>query len=313
MSNDADSTVFTPVKRKHRRKFRLASWINGLILAVISFVTLFPFIYIVSVSLSDPAAVVLQEVFLWPVRPTFNTFQLAFSDKRIWTGFKNSLLYVALGTMISVMVTMMTAYPLSHPKFRYRGFFTRMIVFTMLFQGGLIPLYLVVRGLHLLNTLWSVVLPGAVYVFHLILARSFIQQLPYEMNEAAFVDGANELVIFTRIVMPLSKPIIATLTLYYAVGIWNSYFYPMIFLMDTDKFPLQVYLRELVIGAELQELRASQQQVQRSGLEGLQGAMKSPQALKSTILVISTLPILIMYPFLQKYFVTGITLGSVKG
>lgn len=284
---------------------------NGLVLTAVAFVTLFPFLYILAVSLSDPAAVTLREVVLWPVRPTLETYERALGDPRIWTGFRNSILYASLKVTLSVSLTMMAAYPLSHRKFRYRGFFMRMIVFTMLFQGGLIPLYLVVRNLGLIDTIWAIVLPTAIFAFHLILAKSFVQQLPWELCEAALIDGANEMSIFARVIVPLSKPIIATLTLYYAVEIWNSYFYPLLFLIDAKKFPLQVYLRELVLGAELAELRLVQEGASMDAL--LLRPLPSPEALKAAILVISTVPILILYPFLQRYFVKGITLGGVKG
>lgn len=282
---------------------------NVMALCIIGLITLYPFIYILSVSITPSSVYSTRKVFLWPYGFDLSTYAMMFNDSRIVSGFKNSIIYTFFGVIINVFFTMLTAYPLANESFKkYGSFFMKMIIFTMLFSGGLIPAYLLVRNLGFINTIWAIIIPGAISPFYLILARTFIQQLPKELTEASVIDGAGEATIFMRIILPLCKPIIACISLYYAVALWNSYFAPLIYLTDPKKYPLQVYLQQIVLGAQMAE-----QQQQASQMAGYKEARIASEAVKSCTLVISTVPVLILYPFLQKYFVKGIMIGAVKG
>lgn len=281
-----------------------------LVVTGMGFLTLYPFIYTLSVSVSPPLRLTESRVLLWPLGLSSVNYRYTLNDQRIVRGFANSILYTSTGTAISVMLTMMTAYPLSQDHFRkYGNFFMKMIVVTMMFTGGLIPTYLLVRGLGMIDTLWAVVIPTCISPFYLILARTFVRELPKDLSDAAIVDGANESVIFFRIVLPLSKPIIACITLYYAVGVWNNFFVPLLYLNDDKRYPLQVFLRNIVIGAQMME----QQYASRGMAIDSQMSTINTEGIKAATLVISTIPILAIYPFVQKYFVKGIMLGAIKG
>ncbi|NJD01972.1 MAG: carbohydrate ABC transporter permease [Ruminiclostridium sp.] len=279
--------------------------LNAIIVGIIAFLTLYPFLYILSISLSSYAAVTLGKVFLWPIGINFDAYLTVLRDQRIGTGFYNSILYTSTGTFVSIFLTMLTAYPLSNEKLKYRRILMRMIIFAMLFSGGLIPTYLTISYLGMIDTIWAIIIPSAISPFYLILARTFIQELPGELFESATIDGCSPARMFISIVIPLSKPIIATLVLYYAVGMWNSYFIPMLYLNSDKKYPLQVFLRQIVIIAQMNGMD------QRGNIRGNQTLVA--ESLKSATLIISTIPILLFYPFLQKYFVKGIMIGAIKG
>jgi putative aldouronate transport system permease protein len=257
-----------------------------------------------------PAQALLRgRVLLLPKGFDLSAYRLVFGNPRILTGLGNTLAYTLAGTLLSVLLTTLTAYPLAQPNFqKYAKIYMRFVVFTMLFSGGLIPTYLAIRNYGLVNSFWVMVLPGAVSPFYLILTRTFMQQIPYEMHEAGVMEGASDLALYLRVVIPLSAPIIACITLYYAVGIWNNYMTPLIYLSTESKFPLQIFLRQIVLQSAMQE-----EMVAATGSEAMTGLTFNSESLKSATLVISTVPILIAYPFLQKYFVKGIMVGAIKG
>lgn len=293
--------AFTP------KRLTPGSALNAVILAAIGFVTVYPFIYILSTSISLPSELVKRNVFLLPLGFDLSTYGKVFADIRIVTGFQNSILYTVVGTACSVLVTMMMAYPLAvqNDFRRYSKGIMKLVLFSMYFSGGMIPTYILVSNLGLIDSLWSMVIPSLVGSFNLILARTFIRELPGDLYEAAVIDGANEIYIFFNIVLPLSKPIIAVITLYYAVGIWNSFFTPLLYLNSPEKYPLQIYLREMVISMQLHDYQ-SQASFDK-------GVVFASEAVKSCTLVVSTIPILVFYPFLQKYFAKGVMIGAIKG
>ncbi|WP_309120120.1 carbohydrate ABC transporter permease [Paenibacillus sp.] len=268
------------------------------------FVTFYPIYYLFIVSVSDGNAVMRGEVAFWPIQMNWSTYSLLFEDPSILRSYANTILYTVVGTTINVVCTAMCAYPLSKPHFYGRGFFTLLIVVTMFFSGGLIPSYLLVQKLGMLNTMWALVLPGAISVWNMIIMRTFFQGIPNELYESAEMDGANELVSLIRITLPLSKAIMATMGLFYAVGHWNSFFGAMIYLDDKDKFPLQIILRNMVVLGEMSG------QTQEIG--GIYSAVTATN-IKYAVIIVAVVPILLVYPFIQKYFVKGVMIGSLKG
>ncbi|MFD0715491.1 carbohydrate ABC transporter permease [Paenibacillus sp. GCM10027626] len=281
------------------------SWFNILNVAImlsIVVVTLFPFLYMINVSLSSPEYIIRGEVALWPKGFTLDMYQKVFEDSRIWIGYKNTILYTCLGTFFSLMITAMGGYALSRKGLWLGRFFMYMIVFTMLFSGGMIPTFLVVKQLGLMDTIWAMVVPGLVSVWNLIIMRTFFQGLPGEIIESGKIDGLNDIGIFVRLVLPLSKAVLATIALFYAVGIWNNFFTAFLYLREASMFPLQVALRNLVLGGQMNESFA-----------GSDADVVVLESLKFAAIIVSTLPILLTYPFIQKYFVKGVMIGSVKG
>jgi ABC-type glycerol-3-phosphate transport system permease component len=293
-----------------KKTVSIGALLNYLFIALVGAVTLYPFIYILSVSVSPPTVTVFRRVTLLPQGFSTAAYEVVFGDKRLILGFFNSVKYTLAGTCLSVFLTTLTAYPLAQPKFRkYARIYMRFVVFTMLFSGGLIPTYLTIRSLKMINTFWVMIIPGAVSSFYLILTRTFIQQLPTELFEAAVIEGSGDFDMYLRIVIPLSMPIIACISLYYAVGSWNSYMTPLIYLTSESKYPLQIFLRQIVMQSATQEMEMA-----ASGRESLiLGANYNSESIKAATLVFSTIPILAAYPFLQKYFVKGVMVGAIKG
>lgn len=277
---------------------------NILIMLLLMFATFYPLYYVLIVSLSDGHAVMRGEVAFWPKGLTFSTYQLIFDDASIWRSYANTVLYTVVGTVINVVCTAMCAYPLSKKEFYGRQFFTLMIVITMFFSGGLIPSYLLIQKLHMLNTMWALVIPGAISVWNMVIMRTFFQSLPNELYESAYIDGSNELTSFLKITIPLSKPIVATMSLFYAVGHWNSFFSAMIYLNEKSKYPLQIILRNMVVMGEMSN--------QTQELGGIYGGVTATN-IKYAVIIIAVLPIVMFYPFIQKYFVKGMMIGSLKG
>ena len=279
---------------------------NNLLLLIFTIAVLYPLIYIVSASFSSPGAVMAGKVWLWPVEFTLEGYKAVFEYKRIWSGFGNSLFYATVGTFINVTLTVMAAYPLSRKDFPGRNFIMMLFVFTMIFHAGLIPTFLVVRDLGLLDTRLALILPTAVAVWNVIIARTFFQvSIPKELLEASQIDGCSDFGFFTRVVLPLSAPIIAVLTLFYAVGHWNQYFQAMIYLRSEALYPLQLVLRDILIQNKVDAsmMLDVEAVVARDGLR---------QLLKYSLIVIATVPVLILYPFVQKHFVKGVMIGSLK-
>ncbi|TCC26549.1 carbohydrate ABC transporter permease [Kribbella speibonae] len=266
-----------------------------------------PLIYIVANSFSSPSAVSAGRVLLWPIEPSLKAYREAFSDPLIMKGYLNSFIYAIGGTFISVTLTIAIAYPLSRRTFFGRNVIMSVLIFTMLFSGGLIPTYLVVQDLGLLNTRWAMVIPSAIGVWQVIIARTFFRStIPDELYEAATIDGASDLRFLWSIVLPLSKPVIAVIALMYAIFQWNSYFDALIYLKDPGLYPLQIVLRNVLIlnqygGAGAQNLAQQLEQQQLANV------------LKYALIVISSLPVLVIYPFVARHFTKGVMVGAVKG
>ncbi|MCI6795899.1 MAG: carbohydrate ABC transporter permease [Lachnospiraceae bacterium] len=265
-----------------------------------------PMIYIVIASFMDPVTLQNQGITFDLHKWTVTAYQRVLTNSQIWTGFFNAIIYSVLFTLISVAVTLLAAYPMSRKDLKGRGFFNTFFVITMFFGGGLIPTYLVISDLGLLDTIWAVILPGAFSVWNMIIARTYYQGIPSELREAAAVDGANEVTYFFKILLPVCKPLIAVLVLWQFVAMWNSYFDAMIYINSAAKQPLQLVLRAILI----------QNQPQSGMIADIQSTAARAQLgelLKYATIIISSLPLVVMYPFFQKYFDSGIMVGSVKG
>jgi putative aldouronate transport system permease protein len=292
---------------KDTRSDKIFTIVNSIFLTVVMIVILYPLIYILSASFSSPSAVIAGKVWLLPVDPTLKGYEAVFENKQIWSGFFNSFYYTIIGTLFNVALTILAAYALSRKDLHGRNFVMIMMVFTMLFHAGLIPTYLVVRDLGLLDSRWAMILPSAIAVWNVIIARTFFQvTIPDELLEAAQMDGCSDFKFFFKIVFPLSAPIIAVLTLFYAVGHWNQYFQALIYLRDPDLFPLQIVLRQILIQNQVDPsmMIDVKSVAERDGLS---------QLLKFSLIVIASVPVLIIYPFVQKHFVKGVMIGSLKG
>lgn len=265
-----------------------------------------PMVYIVAASFMDPVTLQNKGITFDVSKWTLTAYERVMSNASIWIGFKNAVIYSIVFTVVSVVVTLLAAYPMSRGDFKGRKFFNVIFVITMFFGGGLIPTYLLISKLGLLDSMWAIILPGAFSVWNMIIARTYYQGIPGELREAAEVDGANELVFFFKILLPVCAPIIATLALWQFVGMWNSYFDAMIYLNDSAKQPLQLVLRSILIQNQPESGMISDMQstAQRAQLAEL---------LKYATIIVSSLPLLVMYPFFQKYFDSGIMAGSVKG
>ncbi|MBP1963102.1 carbohydrate ABC transporter permease [Paenibacillus aceris] len=295
------------VKIKEPLADKILLTIVHVVLFLILVIVLYPLIYIVSSSISSPQAVVAGRVWLFPVELSLKGYTAVLNNPRIWSGYYNSLLYTGIGTLISVSLTIALAYPLSKRTFHGRKLLMYMIMITMIFSGGLIPYYLTVKDLGLIDTRWALLLPQAVAVWQVFIAKTFFEEtIPEELNEAAQLDGCSDFKFLSAIALPLSKPIIAVLVLMYAIANWNAYFDALIFLRKPDLFPLQLILREILI----QNSVDNTMMVDVRTMEARQG-MKD--LLKFSLIVVSSLPVLIIYPFVQQYFVKGVMIGSLKG
>ena len=267
---------------------------------------LIPIFYIIIASFMDPITLQNRGIVLDFSKWTTTAYERVLSNKQIWVGFRNAILYSVIFTVVSVGVTLLAAYPMSRADFRGRKFFNVIFVITMFFGGGLIPTYLLISNLGLLDSMWAVILPGSFSVWNMIIARTYYQGIPSELREAADVDGADELTYYFRILLPVCTPVITVLALWQFVGMWNSYFDAMIYLNDAAKQPLQLVLRSILI----------QNQPESGMISDMQSTAARAQLaelLKYATIIISSLPLLIMYPFFQKYFDSGIMVGSVKG
>lgn len=280
--------------------------INVIILSLVLVIILYPLIFVASASISDPIRVLQGEVWLLPKGINLESYKLVFSHDKIMTGYRNTLFYTILGTLINLVMTTLGAYPLSRRDFRARSFFTLLFTFTMFFSGGMIPTYLVVKQLGLLDTIWALLLPGAVSVWNMTIMRNFFQtSIPFELQESAMIDGCGNLSLLLKIVLPLSVPIIAVMIIFYGVGHWNSYFSALIYLTNQNKYPLQLVLRSILMKEETSEIIAADDSVIRRQMMA--------EILKYAAIIVSSVPVLLLYPFLQKYFVHGIMVGALKG
>ena len=287
---------------KPSKGYRVFQVFNTIFMIVIIFITLYPFVYLVAQSFSSEAAVSAGKVTFFPIDFTLDTYKYILRDDSFFRYYGNTILYSVIGTVISVVCTALLAYPLSKPKLRLNKFLTPFVVFTMYFTGGLIPNYiLITQWLGFQDSMLAIVLPGAISTFHLLVMKSFFAGLPEELEEAASIDGMGTYGIFLKIIIPLSKPIIATMCLFYLVGMWNEWFGPMMYLETKDKWPIALWVRQLVEGANNTEIGSSAE------------ASSVQATLKSATMVLTTLPIVCVYPFVQRYFVQGMTIGAVKG
>ena len=276
---------------------------------LITVIAAYPLIFVLSASFSEPSSVITGKVVLWPVNFTVEGYKTILEYAGIWTGYRNTIFYTLIGTTINICLTLPAAYALSRADFKARGFFTAFFSFTMFFNGGLIPTYLVVKDLGLVNNPAVLVILGAVSVWNMMITRTFFQgSIPHSLEEAAYLDGCSTTRLFLQIVLPLSTPIIAVLVLFYAVGHWNNYFNALIYLSKAEHYPLQLYLRNVLILEDVSALMGDTEAVQE-WLERLE----RKEAMKFGVVVVSSVPVLVLYPFLQKYFVQGVTIGAIKG
>ncbi len=274
-----------------------------LIMLLVIAVMLYPFLLIVASSLSDLVLVMQNKVHIIPKGITLQNYKMIFQKSDIWTSYFNTILYTVVGTLIGLVLTVLTAYPLSRSKFTGKNKFSMLIAFTMIFTGGIVPNFMVVRTLNWIDTIWAVTVPGCMSAYYLIVTRTFFESIPSSLEESAKIDGANDFQILGKIILPLSGPIVATLTLFYAVTYWNSFFGPLIYLNSKSKYPLQIMLRSMLIEGNMADFAG---QVDT-------GNLMVATSIKYTCIVVTSLPIICVYPFLQKYFVKGVMVGAVKG
>ena len=288
------------------RRDRVFYTVNYTLATLFFLVVLYPLIYVVSASFSNPDAVIAGRVWLLPVDVTLEGYLGVFRHSSVWTGYANSFFYMTVGTVMSVTATVFAAYPLSRREFPFRSGFMFILAFTLFFNGGLIPTFLLVRDLKLLNTRAAMILPSLIGVWNVIVARTFFQTtIPGELLDAAKIDGADDFQFFFRIVVPLSGAIIAVLGLFYAVGYWNTFFNALLYLNDSKLFPLQLILRNILIQNEFDpSLNTLEEMVRVQALKNL---------LKYSLIVVASLPVLVVYPFVQRFFIKGILIGGIKG
>lgn len=286
---------------------RVFDAINTLLLVLITVIVLYPLVFVLSASISDPSVVARGQLWLLPKGINFAGYERVFQNKEILTGYMNTIVYTLLGTVINLVLTICAAYPLSRPDFRGRNVITAIIVFTIFFSGGLIPSYLLVKNLGMLNSIWALIIPNAISVYNVIIMRTFFQSsIPQEIQEAASIDGCNNFRILLRVVLPLSMPIIAVMILFYAVGHWNAFFNALIYLSDRAKYPLQLILREILIQGQMAAMIDMAD-------DSLAKKLMEVEVIKYAVVVIANLPVLLLYPLLQKYFVKGVMIGALKG
>ncbi|MFI7431315.1 carbohydrate ABC transporter permease [Micromonospora sp. NPDC049836] len=288
------------------RGFRVFQVVNAIVLTGIVVVTLYPFVNIVARSLSDNAYIVAGQVNLVPRGFNIAAYKAVMSDPLFWTNYRNTIFYTAVATAVSLVLTTCYAYVLSKKHLKGRNALVGIAVFTMFFSGGLIPNYVLVTSLGLKNTVWAIALPNAISVFNLLVMKAFFESLPVELEEAAAVDGLNTYGTLLRIVLPLSKAVVATMLLFYTVSFWNSWFSAFLYMDQMDLLPVTVYLRNLIAGA-------TDATSTGGGLGSATDVVQSAATIQAVTIVLTVLPILTVYPFIQRYFVSGVMLGAVKG
>ena len=288
---------------------KIFDFFNTTFFTIILFITIYPLYFMVIASFSSPEAVNNGEIWLWPKDITFKGYEMIFDHDKIWTGYKNSVIYTVIGTLINVVLTITGGYALSRKDLAGRNIFMFFIVFTMFFSGGMIPTYLLVKDLGMVNTIWAMVIPNAISAYNLIIVRTFFQgTIPDELLEAGKMDGCTNWKFFLKIVVPLSTPIIAVMVLFHAVGHWNAYFNALIYLRDAALHPLQLVLRDVLVLSQANEVTDS------GALASMEAEMQNiSDLIKYGVVIIASLPMLILYPFVQKHFVKGVMIGSIKG
>lgn len=289
---------------KETLSYKIFKVVNVFILLFVVYLTLFPFLNVLAQSFSGQAEINAGKVNLIPKGFNVETYKTILNDKTFWTSYRNTIVYTIVATAISMVMTTMFAYVLSKKRLMGRKFFTSFAVFTMFFHGGLIPNYILIKELGFTNTIWAVVIPGAISIFNMLIMKSFFEAMPEELEEAAAIDGSSTYRTFLQIILPLSKPILATMVLFYAVGNWNAWFGAFLYMDNSNLYPVTLYLRNLLAGA------TSGQSAGATSADDLQQIAAN---IKAVTMVLTVLPILCVYPFVQKYFVSGVMLGSVKG
>ncbi len=284
--------------------------INYILLVIILIIVIYPLWFVLIASISDPDLINSGKVYLIPKKISFEGYRRIFQDSEIIMSYKNTIIYTTIGTLLNLILTLMCAYALSKKKLYGRNVITFIFTFTMFFSGGLIPTYLVVKQLGLLNKIWALILPGAISMYNVIIARTFFQStIPEEIEESAMIDGSTVTNTFIKIIIPLSKALISVLLLFYAVGHWNSYFDALIYLTNRKLYPLQLVLREILIENQMKQDMVVEALME----ESIINKVKYASLIKYAVIIVSSLPILMIYPFIQKYFVQGIMIGSLKG
>ncbi len=295
-----------PVKIRDGRQDRLFGIVVYALLAIIAALIVYPLIFVVSASISDPNAVNAGKVWLWPVGVQWEGYKKVFESRWVLVGYRNSVIYLVLGTLLNIFVTFTGAYALSRRDIFGRGLLTFFIVFTMWFNGGLIPTFLQVKNMGLIDSFWTMIVLGAMNAYNFVICRSFIQSsVPDELQEAARIDGYNDFGLCWKIVFPLSGPIIAVLTLYYGLEHWNGYFNAMLYLNNKELQPLQIFLREILLQSQVVDMSMD--------VESLAEIELLKKTMKFALIVVASLPMLVIYPFLQRFFAQGIMIGSLKG
>jgi putative aldouronate transport system permease protein len=275
-------------------------------LSLLVIAIVYPLIYVVSASFSDPLALLNGEIWFLPIRPNLKAYKNVMENEQIWRGYKNTILYTVVGTAINLVLSIMVAYPLSRKDLKGANLVMIIIVITMFFRGGIVPLYLVVRRLGLTNTFWAMVIPTGITTYNVIIMRTFFRvTIPDELKDSAFIDGCSNIAFLLRIVLPLSGSILAVMVLFYSVFHWNDFFNALIYLSDRKLFPLQLILREILLQSNVEDMVGED--------AGYLEHLLRSEALKYTVIIFASLPMLILYPFLQRFFVKGVMIGSIKG
>lgn len=290
---------------KKSLSYRIFLVINTTLLIVLALSCLYPFLNMFAISLSTNEAVMTGNVSIWPQGFNIEAYSRILKEAQFWTGYKNTLIYTVIGTLVSLGMTIICAYPLSRKNLVGRKYILLFMIFTMYFGGGLIPSYLLIKNLGMMNTLAAIVLPGAISVYNMLIMKTFFQGIPESLIEAAQIDGMGHWGILCKIVLPLSKPILATMTLFYAVGYWNDWFTPLIYMNSNSKYPVTLFLRDIVMGVTLQAQSGQ-------AIDATSATNVMAQTMQSATVMLVTIPILCIYPFVQKHFVKGVMLGSVK-
>ena len=294
-------------KRIHKmRTGNIFNVVNTLLMCLGIFLVIYPIYYMIIVSISDAGAVMGGKVRFWPIGIHLDVYKQFLTDEYFLKTYKNTAIITLLGTSINMVMTIICAYVLSRKDFYGRRIIMAFVTFTMFFSGGMIPNYLLINQLGLLNTYWAVVLPGAINVFNMIIMRTSFQGLPEELTESAYIDGANDLQLLYKVVLPLSKPIIATMVLFYAVAHWNGYVHAMLYFTDKNLYPIQLYLRSIVLNDMTESTTLNMELV--AGVGGV-----AQRSIQYGMIIVSALPILLIYPFVSKHFEKGVMVGALKG
>ncbi len=296
---------------KEAKGDKIFNIINYTLLTIILIITFYPLLFVVIASISNPDLINSGEVILLPKDVSFDGYRRIFQDPRILNGYKNTIIYTVFGTLINLGVTIPAAYALSRKDLVGRNVFTLIFAFTMFFSGGLIPTFLLMKNLHLLNTRWAILLLGATNMWNIVITRTFFESnIPLELQEAAELDGCSDFKLFFSIVLPLASPIIAVMALFFGVAHWNNYFKALIYLSDKKLFPLQLILREILVKSEFD---AQMLLIGSHDTGTLMEELRAAEQIKYALIIVATLPVMLAYPFVQKYFVKGVMVGAIKG